>query len=66
MSRSLTIPDAVHHKSFGAGEVLDRFQDSDGRELLVVRFSNPPGMVHKGRAQIVPVLIMPAGDPVGK
>lgn len=60
MSRSLTVRDLVHHQGFGTGEVLDRFQDSEGRELVIVRFSNPPGMVHTGRAQVVPVLILPA------
>jgi hypothetical protein len=61
MSRPLIVQDDVQHPGYGAGEVLDRFQDSDGRELVVVKFPHPPGMAHTDRAQIVPVLIMPVG-----
>jgi len=36
---------------YGTGEIIARTQDN-----IFVRFDNPPGMVHTGKAQVVPVI----------
>jgi hypothetical protein len=58
------LPDEVQHPAYGPGRLLDRYQDPETcRQVVIIRFDDPPHMVHTGRAQIVPVITVMIPQP---